>query len=414
MKQPLPLSQFSEPQAVLLLLGWLRLLTAGLLLLVCILAETIGMKAIQPLLDWPLILGCNGIIVALSIFTRLFKHKNITQKHLLLVLLLDIICWSGLVAGSGGSINPAISYLLVLLSIAALSLPGLQAAILTLVTVMLYAVIMKAQPQQMQHHGHMMGWHLWGMWILFMLNAVIMLVVIALLSRALREKDKAIAAYREETVRNEQLVSMGTMAANIAHELGTPLSTMGILLEDIELEEKPLLQQQLERCRKALQQLKNTTQKLNEAKTVGSTELLQRWVHECLLLQPQANIEWQDELRQALNISPLFEQALLAVLNNAVEAANTQVWVRLYRETEFLLVDIRHDGEKIREELLKMLGQQTVESSKQGLGLGYYLANASIERLGGRLQISNQDSGVLTRIRFPLAFMTAKHHEPAT
>ena len=76
-----------------------------------------------------------------------------------------------------------------------------------------------------------------------------------------------------------------------------------------------------------------------------------------------------------------------------------------------MVIDIRHDGEKVSEELLKVLGQQAVESSKQGLGLGYYLANASIERLGGRLQINNQESGVLTRVQFPLHLLTVASAE---
>ena len=70
-----------------------------------------------------------------------------------------------------------------------------------------------------------------------------------------------------------------------------------------------------------------------------------------------------------------------------------------------MIIDIQHDGEKISDALLKTLGRQVVDSNKDGLGLGYYLANASIERLGGTIQISNQTTGVLTRIEFPIATM---------
>lgn len=400
MKNILPLSQFSEPQAVLFLLGWLRLITTGLLLFFCGLAEVINIHAIEPLLHWPVIIGCSFLIATLSIFTHVLKHKEVSQYHLLLVLMLDIMSWTGLIYASGGSINPAISYLLVLLSIAALSLSGKQATTLTLIAVVLYAWMMNAQPQT--HHGHIMGWHLWGMWVLFMLNAVIMLVVIALLSRALREKDKAIAIYREETVRNEQLVSLGTMAANIAHELGTPLSTISILVADIEHEDTLVIQQQIERCKNALAQLKTGAARINETSECNSQEFIERLVHESLLLMPEANIEWHDKMQAMLKISPLFEQALLALLNNAIEASQKKVEVNLYQERQSLIFDIQHDGNSVSEDLLKVLGRQVVESDKNGLGLGYYLANATIDRLGGRLQIGNNDEGVLTRIEFPL------------
>lgn len=400
MKQRLPLSQFSEPQAVLFLLGWLRLITTSLLLFFCVLAEIINIQAIKPLLNWPIIIVCSFLIIGLSLITYLLRHKEIRQHHLLFVLLIDIICWTMLVSASGASINPAISYLLVLLSIAALSLSGKQATMLTFITVMLYAWMMGTQPQI--HHGHIMGWHLWGMWVLFMLNAVIMLVVIALLSRALRDKDKAISAYREETVRNEQLVSLGTMAANIAHELGTPLSTISILVSDIEHEDIPAIQQQIDRCKNALAQLKKGASKINEASECDSKSFVQRLVHEAVLLKPEANIEWRDDMQANLEISPLFEQALLALLNNAIDEAHKKVSIRLYEGRQTLVFDILHDGDRVSEDLLKVLGRQAVESSKNGLGLGYYLANATIERLGGRLQIGNQEHGVLTRIEFPL------------
>lgn len=405
-------SRFSEPQAVIFLLGWLRILTTGLLVTFCAIAEWAGMQILQPLLDWKRIGLTVAMVAGLCLATLWFRHREAGRNVLLVMLLLDIVAWSLLVDASGGAINPAISYLLVLLSIAALSLTGVQAFLLAIITVGLYGWIMLSQSPHSGHHGHMMmGWHLWGMWVLFVLNTAIMLVVIAVLSRALREKDHAIAAYREETVRNEQLVSMGTLAANIAHELGTPLSTIAIVLDDSEFEEKPLVEQQLERCRKALQQLKTTTRQLNSSKVINSSELLQLWVHEALLLQPGARIHHDDQLQENIYVSPLLEQAILALLNNAIEAASTQVTVVVLRQSEKILVDIRHDGKPVSDELLKLLGHQVVESSKQGLGLGYYLANASIERLGGQLHISNQGDGVLTRISFPRAMLEQGAYE---
>ena len=405
-----PLSHFSEPQAVLFLLGWLRLLTTSLLLFFCVLADFLNLKVLQPLLDWEKILLYSFLILALEFFTIWARNREITRRQLFITLLLDIVAWSGLIAATGGAVNPAISYLLVLLSIAALSLSGIQAVVLMLLAVGLYAGIMETQPAGI-HHGYMMGWHLWGMWVLFLLDAVIMLAVITLLSRALREKDRAIADYREETVRNEQLVSMGTLAANIAHELGTPLSTISILLEDSNIDDKSLLESQLERCRKALHQLKTTTLQLSASQKINTTTLVQQWIHESQLLHPQSRIEWQDSFNREITVSPMFSQAMLALLNNAIEASSKQADITVYKEGKYVLFDIRHDGDKINNDLLKVLGRQVVESSKQGLGLGYYLANASIERLGGQLQISNLEAGVLTRARFPIALLGADNEE---
>jgi two-component system sensor histidine kinase RegB len=403
MKSQMPLSQFSEPQAVLILLGFLRVITTGLLLGFCIIIELFEITALQALIDWQLLLIIGIAILSLSLGTYFFKHKHLTQNHLTIILLADIISWYGLIYASGGAINPAISYLLVLLCIAALSLSIKKSIFIAIITVFLYAAMMKSQPQQ--HHGHMLDWHLWGMRLLFLMNAFIMLIVITLLSRALKEKDKAITEYREETARNEKLVSIGTMAANIAHELGTPLTTIGLLADDIDDDVKKSIQQQIERCKKALQQLKGTAQNLHAAQQISSSQLVERWVHESLLLHPEAKIEWSDSLEQCLTITPLFEQAVLAVFNNAIHAAQQNTHIHIFKNAEKVIIDIQHDGENISDALLKTLGRQVVDSDKDGLGLGYYLANASIERLGGTIQISNQITGVLTRIEFPINLM---------
>ncbi len=399
MKRQAFLSQFSEPQAVLFLLGWLRLLTTSLLILFYILNEVLGVEAIQQLLNWPWILAFGILNFIFSIITLGVRRYEIKKGHLFIILMADILVWYGLVSASGGSINPAISYLLVLLSIAALSLEIKQSSSLAIITVVLYAVMMKVQPQT--HHGHMLSWHLWGMWVLFLMNAVIMLAVITLLSNAIRDKDRAIAAYREETVRNEQLISMGTLAANIAHELGTPLSTIAILVDDMDHQDISIIKQQLERCKQALNQLKSSSLKFNEKRIIFSERIIQQLAHELLLLKPEANISWQDDAKVELLITPLLEQALLALLNNAIEAAKEKVSILMTIDDQNLVIEIKHDGELVSEDLLKTLGHKMVNSNKESLGIGYYLANASIDRLGGRLHISNQSEGVLTRITLP-------------
>lgn len=401
MQQGLFLSRFSQPQAVILLLVWLRLLVTALLLSAYGLLAWLGEPMLSSLLQWPRIMIFAGALLALSLLSQAARNWQLHNWHIFVVLLADILCWYGLVFASGGAINPAVSYLLVLLSVAALALPTVQAVALALVTVAIYAWMLQ-QMQGHAHHLHMFEWHLWGMWVLFLMTALIMLGVISLLSRAVREKDRAIARYREQTVRDEQLIALGTMAANVAHELGTPLSTIGLLVEDRDDEDAELMRQQLLRCKQALEQLKKIGTDGRQEEQISSRDFFQRLKQETLLLKPDADIRWQDEAGGELCVSPLLEQALLALINNAIEAAHQQVKVTLQQPDDYQLWCIHHDGDNIGEDLLQVLGQQVVQSRKQGMGIGYYLANASIEQLGGTVQISNCADGVETRVRLPL------------
>jgi len=43
-----------------------------------------------------------------------------------------------------------------------------------------------------------------------------------------------LAEAREQALRDEQLVALGTLATGAAHELGTPLATMAIVTRELE------------------------------------------------------------------------------------------------------------------------------------------------------------------------------------
>lgn len=406
MKKQSFLSQFSQPQAVFILLAWLRLIAAGFLLVFVFAVSRLPIAHIGHMVDWPLFLGTLFIVLVFSGLSFALRTHIFHSSQLWVVLVIDTLLWFVLIFASGGAINPAVSYLLVLLAVSALALSLIPACMLLAINGLLYAALLQYEPDT--HHGHMLNWHLWGMWILFLMTAAILLAVIYLLGNALREKEQAIAEYREETVRNEQLVAMGTLAANIAHELGSPLSTISVLTEDLPGDDGKLLRKQIERCREALTQLKFADTGLYQPRAMASGQLLDQLQKEVLLLQPACDIAVDDRWQQPLLVSPLLKQALLALMNNAAAAAKSRVDCQLYCEAGQLLFDISHDGEPIAASLIHHLGKQRVEPVGDGLGIGYFLANASIERVGGQLLVSNlSQGGVLTRVLFNVHKMQA-------
>ena len=105
--------------------------------------------------------------------------------------------------------------------------------------------------------------HLAGMWVNFILT-VILLAVFGLITRSsLLKQEKKLQQLREKNLQDEQILGLGIMSANAAHELGTPLSTMAIIIDDIQHSnisdeqqlDMNLLQQQIIRCRKIIGRL---------------------------------------------------------------------------------------------------------------------------------------------------------------
>jgi two-component system sensor histidine kinase RegB len=51
---------------------------------------------------------------------------------------------------------------------------------------------------------------------------------------------------------------------------------------------------------------------------------------------------------------------------------------------------------------MENLGEPFISVRNQGMGLGIYLANASIQRLGGTIEMRNVSGGARTRILLPI------------
>ena len=375
----------------LTLLLWLRCISLGALSATALVVGLFKQSFFAQLVNWPLLSVVIIAALVLSFLNLALKNKLENKLHVSLTLVLDSLLWFLAIAATGGAVNPAVSYALILLCVSAISLQVKFTVSLLIIMAMAYSALLEFSPHH--HHAMMLSWHLWGMWLLFVLTATIMLWVIQNLMRLIRDRDAAIALFREQQVRDEKLIALGTLSASIAHELSTPLSTISVLIEDDMTPAGELIRSQLQRCKSTIETLrverKNTT--------VSAVEFVKKLSDEVLLLVPDADIIWNNQLQEDIHTSALLEHALLALINNALQAAKVRVAVSLFETDRVLSISINHDGDQLTDALLAQLGKNTVKSEK-GLGIGYYLANASIEQLGGRLLIRNLSEGVSTVI----------------
>ncbi len=71
------------------------------------------------------------------------------------------------------------------------------------------------------------------MWLSFALAAAVITFFAARMAEELRRQEELRAIRREEGLRDQQLLAVATQAAGAAHELGTPLATMSVLLKEM-------------------------------------------------------------------------------------------------------------------------------------------------------------------------------------
>jgi len=359
------------------------------------------------------------IFALFNLFT-LFRIRwggEVSQLEFLFQLLVDVFILTALLYLTGGASNPFVLLFLLPIIIATAVLSARYTWVITIVTAACYSILIwKFQPLPHAHDsGTGFSQHVFGMWISFVISAAITAYLVGGMRRSLRDKDVELAAAREQRLRDEQLVLLGTLSASTAHEMGTPLGTMSLLCDELSYELDgeqqhiiKTLNTQITRCKEALATLSASTgtAPLSGGKLLSIDVFLDELLTEWKLLHPNADIQtsW-DGLSPTPSIlaDRTLQQALMNVLDNANEASPNQVeWFANWGSST-LTINIKDRGEGLSVEAEKAIGNQLFSAKKEGLGLGLFLAHSIIGRFGGNVKLFNrQHGGVSTVISLPV------------
>lgn len=420
-KPTLPLAAHSQQLAY-----WVVIRTLVLSALIAALAICRWQDIDLPYLAITVILGLMAGLNCLT-YLRLRNPLAVTSSEFFVQLLLDILGLSLLLYGSGGANNPFISYFLVPICVSAACLNSrytLTLAGISLVSYSSLLVFHRPLPMLSPHHGAS-PWnlHILGMWLNFFISAGLITIFIAKMARNLRTQETQLSQLREDQLRDEQLMAVATLAAGTAHELGTPLSTMKLLLNEMRNDypqpgalqnDLQLLQQQLEQCTNTLRNLVSTAEQNREGAISAQTvkqfceTIIARWQ----LLRPEVQYQLHYTTARPLQLQrfhPSLHQALINLLNNAADANPHNIIVSIGTSEQHLEWRIEDEGPGISHELIAQLGK-TFISSEQGLGIGFYITQASINRYGGSVSLHRRKpQGTITHVILPL-----QHEEAIT
>jgi len=235
----------------------------------------------------------------------------------------------------------------------------------------------------------------------------------------LRERDRKLAAAREQALRNEHLAALGTLATGAAHELGTPLGTMAILTTELEAEytdaghaelrdKLGIIHQQIGRCKEALSVLSSSAgaERAESGRRLPVPEFLRLLIREWRAQRPDAVLEQHSD--ESAPYAEIFGertlmQALVNILNNAADASPDAVRLDASWTRSWLTLEIADRGAGFDHEIRGALGKLPVSTKPDGLGVGLYLAHATLQRLGGRIVLRNRSGGgSVIRISLPL------------
>ncbi|HRH13684.1 MAG TPA: ATP-binding protein [Azonexus sp.] len=375
---------------------------------------------VPPALDVPLpgapllaIIGITALLNAIAAW-RLKRADSATSVELLSQLLIDIFALSALVFFSGGATNPLVSLLLPPVAIAALTLPVRYVAAVGAIAIAAYSALMFFYvPLAMSDATRATRLHLLGMWLTFAVSALMVAWFAVRMTKLIRQRDAELATAREQALRDERIMAIGTLAAGAAHELGTPLGTMALVagelacdpqLPDATREDVALLRQQIGVCKEIITGLTRRAgaERLEnsgvQAVDVWLQGVRQRW--HALRPQAESRVEVTGSLpAPTVANDPRLEQALLNLLNNAANASARAIDIHLDWTGERILIDIRDLGPGFPPDVLQQGGQASFPPHESGSGIGLMLTRSAIEQLGGRLSLLNPpEGGALARL----------------
>ena len=384
-------------------------------------------------LPWAEMLSLLGILVAFNLFS-LWRNRlaqPVSQIELCIALLVDVGVLTGQLYLAGGSDNPFIYLYLLQVAVASVLLrPAyLMAVMLSAVTgfVLLTQghrplVLDPATPTTLSPN------YLGGLLLCFLLNVGLLSIFIVRINRNLRQRDTELAELRQRAAEEVHIVRMGLLASGAAHELGTPLATLSVILGDWahmapfagepELrEEIEEMQRQILRCKAIVTGILMSAGEMR-GEAPGLTRLpafIDSLAAAWRSAHPQAELALQrDDLPDVEIISDsALQQVIANLLDNAAEAApGTPLTLVASRADEDTLnVSVRDEGPGFDAERLKHFGEPYQSSKGQpGRGMGLFLSVNVARTLGGRLEARNREGGgaevVLT---LPMASLLPRH-----
>ena len=388
---------------------------AGQLLAVWVAFVSLNM----PLPLQPLVMILAGMALA-NVLTglRLRRPWPVRDAELFAHLLLDVLAFTGLLYFAGGSTNPFAPLYLLPITLAAAALPRAHVSGMVAVTVVCYSALLffyVPLPGAHAMHDDAFQLHVAGMWTGFLLSATLIAWFAVRMNATLRERDRLAAEMREQALRHERVLALGTLAAGAAHELGTPLATLAVLLKDARADE-PLgerriatLRDQVGRCKEILSSL--TAQTGAARAEGGKGVVLDIWLREILdkwrAMRPDVTVQEDIASREPaprVFAEQTLSQAITSILNNAADASPRLIDMCARWSGDELVVEVADRGPGLAPGIEQRAGEPFITTKDDGLGLGLFLAQTTMQRLGGGLKLTAREGGgTVCRLTLPLA-----------
>jgi len=364
---------------------------------------------------------------------RMLTAMPVGNTELLAGLLFDVAALTALLYFSGGVTNPFIFLYPLQVTLGAVLLEGRAQWVLVATTSLCFAGLTRWYvPLSLPNGdiGELFELHNVGLFVCFLLDAALLAVFVSRINRNFRSRDQRLAAMRQRAAEEDNIVRMGLLASGAAHELGTPMATMAVILGDWRrmavfqndpelLQEITDMQDEVQRCKTIVNSiLRSAGEAPGEASAITSVrQFLDETVEEW---RNSRSVEWLDYTPpvrggQTIVSDAVLRQVIHNIMDNALEASPQWVGVVGWISDKRLHVLVRDRGPGFTTEILDHLGTPYNSSKRTaGSGLGLFLVFNVVRKLGGRVTAENRiGGGAEVTVELPLAAISVPDHDAA-
>jgi two-component system sensor histidine kinase RegB len=406
---------------LLIQLRWIAVI--GQITTIAIVALGFGVK-----LPLPYMLEVLACLVAFNLASHLrwSEQRAVSNNALFLSLMVDVISLTAQLYLSGGTTNPFAFLYLLQVILGAVLLEAWSTWIIVVATIVSLAglaLFSKPLALPLDHGRGIASLYVQGMLICFALVATLLVVFITRITDNLRTGDAQLADLRQRAAEEEHIVRMGLLASGAAHELGTPLATLAVILGDWRrmpefsrsadlLEDISEMQIQLQRCKSIVSGILLSAGEARGESSVRTTigSFLDELVDEWRASRPVAAFDYENRIRPDLPVvfDSTLKQMIGNVLDNALEASPEWLSLVAIREQEALVLTIADAGPGFAPAMLAQFGKPYQSSKgRPGGGLGLFLVVNVARTLGGSVTARNRnEGGAMVELRLPLAALT--------
>ncbi|WP_288362323.1 ATP-binding protein [uncultured Spongiibacter sp.] len=383
--------------------------------------------------DLPLAKMC-GVLAGLAAYNLVYEislrlGRELYAGELFVGLLVDMFTLTAQLYLSGGVSNPfAFLYVLQVGLAAVLMVAPLAwtlAGVAALCFLWLAEVGHPLAGLPLDYHLGVDSVYVQGMFICVVLTAALLVIFVNRITRTHREHDARLADLRQRAAEEEHILRMGLLASGAAHELGTPLATIDVILGDwrhmpvfrdsVDLgDDIGEMQTQVKRCKEIVSGILMSAGETRGEVSVETTvcEFFDELVDEWRSTRNSRELRFDNQFGEDVDIASdsVLKQTVCNLLDNALEASPQWIALTVQRDADTLIIAVRDHGPGFAAEVYQRLGQPYQSTKgRPGSGLGLFLVFNVARMLGGVFAARNLDEGgAEVMLRLPLDALVLK------